>query len=126
MAFLLKNFFESFLVLLISYYVSIVLGYFIIRRWLREWFLRVLKDDYRWKLVQDSVRENPKTTSFMVWSVLMPETIKMAVLGLAGLNLYEYLMPSIPMFVLQSALYSLIGTSLHSMNEELGNKSWKD
>jgi uncharacterized membrane protein YdjX (TVP38/TMEM64 family) len=97
MAFLLKNFFESFLVLLISYYVSIVLGYFIIRRWLREWFLRVLKDDYRWKLVQDSVRENPKTTSFMVWSVLMPETIKMAVLGLAGLNLYEYLMPSIPM-----------------------------
>jgi hypothetical protein len=97
MAFLLKNFLESFLVLLSSYYVALVLGYYIIRRWFRDWFLGKLKDDYRWKLVQDSVKANPKTTSFMVWSVLMPETIKMAVLGLAGLSLYEYLMPSIPM-----------------------------
>jgi hypothetical protein len=99
MSFLLKNFWASFSMLLLTYNLSLITGYFLINKCFRQWFLAKVSDDYRFHLIQDSVKSNPKTTALMVWSVLVPETLKMAVLCLTGLGFWEYWIPSIPMYI---------------------------
>lgn len=115
MAFQLKDFVLSFTILIVSYYCAILGGYLITLKIQKNWILSKISDDYRFKIIQNSAKESPKMTSLMVWSVQMPETIKIVVQTLSDISFCDYILPSIPAYIVQSGLYAFIGTGLEKL-----------
>lgn len=113
--------------LIVSYNTSIIFGHLIVKKLLKNWFRNKFAGDYKFKIVQESVKTYPKTTSLMVWSILAPETIKIVILTLSDMTFAQYYLPSIVPYFVQSFLYALIGTGINHLGEtDYSDKSFSN
>lgn len=88
--YLLKDLWVSFLIIFISYECSVIAGYFGIKFWFYESFKKKFQDDYRLKMIKDSVSKNPIMYGSLVWMIVIPDIMKMICLTLADVSFVTY------------------------------------
>lgn len=125
MPYLLKDLWLSFFIIWISYECSVIAGYFGIKVWFYKRFQKKFKNDYKFKMIKDSVKDRPIAYSSLVWMIVIPDIMKMIMLTLADVGFWTYFLTSIPQYGFQSFLYSYTGTSLKDFSDAASeNGGW--
>lgn len=118
MPYLLKDLWLSFFIIFISYECSVIAGYVGIRMWFYKRFKQKWQNDYRYKLIKDSVLKKPITYCSLVWLIIIPDVMKMICLTITDVPFLTYFLTSIPQYALQSFLYSLTGTTIKDFQDQ--------
>lgn len=118
MPYLLKDLWLSFAIIFVSYEFSVVAGYFGVKWWFLERFQKKWENDYRFKMIRDSVKKRPIGYSSLCWMIIIPDILKMILLVLADVGFWTYFLTSIPQYALQSFLYAFTGTTLKNFKDK--------
>jgi len=125
MPYLLKDLWLSFFVIWISYECSVLVGYAGIKLWFFDRFTKKFKNDYRFKMIKESVNYRPILSSCLVWFIIIPDIVKMICLILAEIPFWTYFLSSVPIYALQSFMYSLVGVTLKNFSDTaLSDGGW--
>ena len=79
-----------------------------------------------YKVVRKQVREAPWKIGTLINLILIPTAIKTIIIALTDIKFIQFATPSIPFYILFTALYVNIGISLGSIKDIFTGGKWKD
>lgn len=122
-AFVLYEFWSSFLVVTLPTILAMYIGYYLTRYCCKDYFYNKYKDDLKFQTIEMIVRESPWKASFIVWILLLPTPLKIYVMSLTELTFLQYIIPGAIMLALYILLFVMVGISLTDLTK-MTNLSW--
>ena len=117
MAYLINNFWMSYLILTTSSIVGSSLAFLLGQKLLRNWILAKSRENIFFCVLLNEMHYYQWKTIFLVRIISVPPAIKNYLLSISGCHFYQFLIGSIPFWLFYGGLFTMIGYEINNLDD---------